>query len=325
MILQFEHQKADALGASVLILAHLDSPFLSEALESVAKQVTDLKFEILVALDRPTKKLINQIDDFKLNFPSITITIFDLSSLGIAMRLNFLASKSRFGFLFILDSDDRMIPNRINAQANYLLANPKCAVIGSSLAIIDHMGNKIGEKGFFTNADYISLNKYKRLPVAHPAVAIRKESFCYVGGYRDFYWPSEDYDLWLRILDKFEISNTSEILTEYRVHPSQVTASKFFHKHASAIAAKVSSRKRNQGKMEINDVHENPARWARRSPFFPYIILLSSRSAVWHRARKALLGKNYLNVFFNLVIFMILSPISGRREIWNKLNKRIWH
>jgi hypothetical protein len=79
VILQFEHQKADALGASVLILAHLDSPFLSEALESVAKQVTDLKFEILVALDRPTKKLFNQIDDFKLTFPSITITIFDLS------------------------------------------------------------------------------------------------------------------------------------------------------------------------------------------------------------------------------------------------------
>jgi hypothetical protein len=218
-----------------------------------------------------------------------------------------------------------MYPNRINAQIDYLLKNPNCAVVGSSIAVIDHIGNKIGEKGFSTNADHINLNKYKELPVAHPAVAIRKESFFYVGGYRDFYWPSEDYDLWLRILDKFEISNTNEILTEYRVHPSQVTASKFFLKHASAIAAKVSSQRRNQGKMEIDATYENPVNWARRSPYFFRIILSSSKSSVWHRARKALFEKNLLYVFINLLIFIILSPITGRKEIWKKLRRRIWN
>ena len=41
-------------GASVLVRAHLDSPYLLEALESIATQSTTFPFEILVALDRAT-------------------------------------------------------------------------------------------------------------------------------------------------------------------------------------------------------------------------------------------------------------------------------
>jgi len=143
----------------------------------------------------------NQIAVFKVEYPFIAIRIFELSSIGIATRLNSLASESNYEFLCILDSDDRMLSDRIETQVNFLIDNPQCAAVGSSISIINKDGDKVGEKGFSTDTETISRNKYSQLPLAHPAASLRKSALESVGGYRDFFFPSEDYDLWLRLLE----------------------------------------------------------------------------------------------------------------------------
>lgn len=309
-------------GASVLIRAHLDSPYLYEALKSVARQSTTFNVEILIGLDRPTQLLMRQLEKFKTEFPNMDIQYFELSDVGIATRLNVLASKSSFEFLFILDSDDRMAPNRIETQVKFLRENENYAAVGSAISIINQSGVKIGEKGFSTDKDRIRVTKYSHLPLAHPAASIRKSALIQVGGYRDFFFPSEDYDLWLRLLEQFELGNLSEILTDYRIHDSQATATKFFWNNAAAIAAEISSKNRASGKMEVNELFENPQAWAKRSPRLPRIILISSRAYLWHRAKKEIRKRNYLVAFFAALLFLALQPNSGSKELLAKFRNR---
>jgi glycosyltransferase involved in cell wall biosynthesis len=309
-------------GASVLIRAHLDSPYLYEALKSVARQSTTFNVEILIGLDRPTQLLMRQLEKFKTEFPNIEIQYFELSDIGIATRLNVLASKSSFEFLFILDSDDRMAPNRIETQVKFLRENENYAAVGSAISIINQSGVKIGEKGFSTDKDRIRVTKYSHLPLAHPAASILKSSLIEVGGYRDFFFPSEDYDLWLRLLEQFELGNLSEILTEYRVHESQATGTRFFRNNAAAIAAETSSKSRTSGKLEVNELYEDPQAWAKRSPKLPRIILLSSRAYLWHRAKKEITKKNYLKATTVTLLILILQPYSGGRELLSKFHHR---
>jgi glycosyltransferase involved in cell wall biosynthesis len=295
---------------------------LYEALKSVARQSTSFDVEILIGLDRPTQLLMRQLEKFEIEFPNMNIQWFELSNTGIATRLNVLASNSSFEFLFILDSDDRMAPNRIETQLKFLKENKNYAAVGSAISIINQSGLKVGEKGFTTDKDRIRGTKYSQLPLAHPAASIRKSALIEVGGYRDFFFPSEDYDLWLRLLEQFELGNLSEILTDYRIHDSQATATKFFRNNSAAIAAEFSSKSRTSGKLEVNELYEDPQSWARRSPQLPRIILLSSRAYLWHRAKKEITKRNYLAAIFAALLFLALQPNSGSKELLAKIRNR---
>ena len=118
----------------------------------------------------------DQIEVFGSRFPHSRLRLFEHSSSGIASRLNALASHATYDFLCILDSDDRMLPTRIDKQVKFLISNPTCAVFGSAISIIDQNGRKIGEKGFSTRPEIIRKNRYSHLPIAHPSAAIRKKS-----------------------------------------------------------------------------------------------------------------------------------------------------
>jgi hypothetical protein len=56
----------------------------------------------------------------------------------------------------------------------------------------------------------------------HPTILMRRAAFLTVGGYRSII-AAEDYDLWLRIAGRFQLSNLSEVVLRYRLHTSQIS------------------------------------------------------------------------------------------------------
>jgi glycosyltransferase involved in cell wall biosynthesis len=267
----------------------------------------------------------NQLERFKAEYPLTAIQLFELSSIGIATRLNSLASESNYDFICILDSDDRMLSDRIEYQINFLIDNPQCAAVGSAISIINQDGDKVGEKGFPTDMESIRRNKYSQLPLAHPATSIRKSALENVGGYRDFFFPSEDYDLWLRLLEKYSLANSSKILTEYRIHPAQATATKIFRNYAAAIAAETSSKYKTSGKKETVQSFKDPQDWALHSSQLPRITWLAIKAALWQNGKKKFDSRNYLEVTIIALLIIVISPISGTKEIFAKLrNKKLF-
>ena len=63
-------------------------------------------------------------------------------------------------------------------------------------------------------------------PFAHPTVMCRKELLNKHGlRYDGSYYPTEDYELWSRAIEKFSCANIPETLLKYRVHASSMTRS----------------------------------------------------------------------------------------------------
>jgi hypothetical protein len=55
---------------------------------------------------------------------------------------------------------------------------------------------------------------------------MRTEAFLSVGGYRAALAQPEDWDLWLRIAERFQLANLNEVVVKYGIHPNQVSLRK---------------------------------------------------------------------------------------------------
>ena len=306
-------------GVSILVRAHLDSPYLFEALKSVGEQTRISKFEILLCLDRPTSVLFAQIDMFRMEYPHIELYLVDTDLAGTASRLNILIDSAKYDLIAILDSDDRMKSERLFYQLKYMQQNPEIAVVGSSISIIDGNGETIGQKGFAIEPESIAKGRWKNLPVAHPSVMMRKSVISGVGGYRDFYFPSEDYDLWLRVLEISRIGNLSQVLTEYRVHENQTTASRTLRNVSAGVASRKSAKQRQKNKPELHEIYQSSIRWAVTSPLLPFIARRVLRTTAWYKISSS---NVYLKPLWTC-LFLFMSPIRGMIEINRKIQQKL--
>jgi hypothetical protein len=55
---------------------------------------------------------------------------------------------------------------------------------------------------------------------------LRKKHFDAVGGYREAFSASQDFDLWLRLTEQFTIDNLTQPLYQWRITPDSVTANR---------------------------------------------------------------------------------------------------
>jgi hypothetical protein len=86
---------------------------------------------------------------------------------------------------------------------------------------------------------------------------MRRDAFVHVGGYRPIFAPSEDYDLWLRMAEHFQIANLEEVLLKYRIHPHQESVRRRKKQTLGSLAAQLSSASRTRGDGDpLNSVTE---------------------------------------------------------------------
>ena len=76
---------------------------------------------------------------------------------------------------------------------------------------------------------------------------IRRRVFLDVGGYRTAFDLAEDYDLWLRISERADMANLTEVLAYYRSHPAQVSVRYGRRQAALAGLALAAAAKRRRG------------------------------------------------------------------------------
>jgi hypothetical protein len=124
-----------------------------------------------------------------------------------------------------MDADDISLPNRLALQVDFLDRHPKVAALGGAVACIDANGVFTGVVGTLPSSkEAIRRSLLLWSPLAHPTVMMRKSAFEAVGGYRRAFELAEDYDLWLRMAERFELANLPTCLLYHRVHPGQVSS-----------------------------------------------------------------------------------------------------
>lgn len=158
--------------------------------------------------------------------PMADIRFIDANGMTLAEGLHEAVFTSSKEFLLRIDADDKVVKGRSHRQLKFLLENPNSAVVGSQMIFIDENSNPIGQTDYSVNT--ISTEFGFGCKLAHPSVMLRRSHVLFSGSYKNvcnFNGRSlcEDFDLWLRILESFQISVIDSPLTEYRIHVGQST------------------------------------------------------------------------------------------------------
>jgi glycosyltransferase involved in cell wall biosynthesis len=301
-------------NVSVLIRAHLNSPYIEQTLDSVNNQDTKIIDEIVIVLDRPDQNLIRRLDNYS---SKIIIRTFQIYNSNIANSMNIGIKNCSNEFIAVIDSDDLMLPSRIRMQYLHMQLNTKCGVIGSDALMINEYGIQIGEIKMPKDDSILKKIKYES-PIIHPSAMLRKSAVLDVCGYREFYKNAEDFDLFKRISIKYELNNLSLPLIAYRIHDRQLTKSKLYDhvwaKYAAIHSTSVEANITCFGK-QFNNINQFKC-YVKKRPIkmkgFLVLYLLSTKSKNYQ------LGNSYFRAFLETILFL-LTPIVRFKKLFIKL------
>ncbi|MBI6191593.1 glycosyltransferase [Providencia rettgeri] len=197
---------------------------LELSLNSIAIEQTKKPNEIVLVKDGPlTKKLETIIVDFKKS-TEIPVKIISLkNNVGLGNALNEGLRHCSHDWVFRMDTDDISLPHRFEKQINFIINNPKIAILGAHIEEYDNdMTVSIGvRKTPCTHSKIIDYIK-SRNPFNHMTVAFRKDVIESVGGYQHHLYM-EDYNLWIRVIAAgHQVGNIDEILVNVRGGDSMV-------------------------------------------------------------------------------------------------------
>lgn len=211
---------------SVIMPVYNSQNYLTDAIESVLNQ-TYKNFEFIIIDDCSTDESWEIIKKYSDNDKRIK-KFRNKKNLGIAKTRNngFKLVNKNSKYYAIFDSDDILTPNRIEEQVKFLEKNENYALVGSHIIIIDKNGREIGIRRYKTNNLDIKKRMFFYNPIAQSAVMIRASVLEEVGYYDENYSGCEDYDLWLRVAEKYKVANIDKSLIKYRISPIQFKSTK---------------------------------------------------------------------------------------------------
>lgn len=219
--------------------------YLGEALRSVLGQSFP-DFELIVIDDGSTDSTPSVLGQIAEEDPRIVV--HRQINRGRAAALNLGLAMARAPLVARMDADDVALERRLELQYHFLRRNTDIAGVGGALTFIDEDGCPFAHATYPTSPQELYREFLSgRTALAHPAVTVRKSVLEAVGGYRDAFGDADDVDLWLRILDNFQMSNLPEEVLGYRIHRSQATVRGLEHQALCCVAAHVAARARRSG------------------------------------------------------------------------------
>lgn len=230
---------------SVLMPVRDGERFIAEAVESVLVQ-TFAEFELLVVDDGSADSTPQILERLAAADPRLVVHRREPGR-NLAEILNVAAELAQTPLLARLDADDVALPNRLQLQTEFLAQNPDVALLGGQALLIDESGREFGRAEYPTGDAELHEALRERNPFVHSAMAMRRDAFEAVGGYRVNFDFAEDLDLWLRIAAGRRIANLPDPVVKYRLHGNQQTLHRQDAQALFSVAARASARARASG------------------------------------------------------------------------------
>lgn len=220
--IQFESPN---IYVSVLVSSlNTKASYLHECLQSIKAQEGLFHMELVWINDGSDKMhsaiLKKMLDQFA-NTTRFTKVVYSENdgNKGIGFTLNRGVLMCSHDLIIKMDSDDIMVPNRIEKQLNYMIEHPEIQICGG----------QIQTSNGISSHPSITWDEYKAKPshwfVNHPTTCYRKEALVKTGNYDpNLKQMCEDFEMELRMLKTYGyIYNFPEVLLHYRLHDDQVT------------------------------------------------------------------------------------------------------
>ena len=240
------------LKITVLMSVYNGEKYLHQAIGGILSQ-TFKDFELLIINDGSTDKTGEILQSY--HDPRTKI-INNKENIGLTKSLNKGLRLARGEYIARQDADDVSHPQRLEQQAAYFKAHSDIALLGTWGKVINQNGETIREVCLSNNPFLLKWRLLFTNQIIHSSVMFNKKKICALGGYDPHLTYSQDYDLWLRIMDRYKIALLPQILTYRREHFSDISAMYFGKQNAFAdqITCKYIE-KLLEKKVAIEDVH----------------------------------------------------------------------
>jgi|GEM_PF-903121 len=202
---------------SVIMSVYNGSRFLKPAIDSILAQ-TSKDFEFIIIDDGSTDDSAKIIDSYE----DTRIRLIRQTNHGLVYSLNKAIHLSRGEFIARMDADDISLPKRLQLELEWLKQSSANGLVSTYFEQIEFLNSKSNGVTVALPPNHLDLRRslYFVNPFAHGATIFRKQAAIEAGLYRKTYGPTEDYDLWRRILRNWKGHLIPEVLFQYRVNNS---------------------------------------------------------------------------------------------------------
>lgn len=215
---------------SVLLTSFNHAKFIREAIDSVLRQ-TFTDFELLILDDASTDEswwIIKSYADPRIK------AIRNPRKGEITFKVIEVISEIATGeYIAVHHSDDVWEPEKLAKQLAWMDAHPDTGAVFTDAGAISEESEPV--EGHFYTGIFSQPNRTRQEwlrhffnhgnALCHPSALIRKRCFEECGYYRPWLWQIDDFDMWIRILLKFEIQVLPEKLTRFRVRNNEANVS----------------------------------------------------------------------------------------------------
>jgi len=197
---------------TVLMPVYNGEKHLVKSIASVLSQTFN-NFEFLIINDGSTDNtaaLIHKYQDHRIRL------ISNESNRGITYSLNSGLETAQGDYVARIDSNDLASPDRLKIQMAFLRHNPEIALLGSSYSVIDDLDAVIKTVRSQTHSAEIKWRLLFQNSIPHSSVIFKKGVARSLGSYDEQFRYAQDYDLWLRIAERYQVASIDEPLLYYR-------------------------------------------------------------------------------------------------------------
>lgn len=218
--------------------------YLAQAVDSILNQ-TFRDFEFIIIDDGSTDKTAEILAAYVTHDSRIRVITHE--NKGRATSLNIGIAAARSNYIARMDADDVAFPERLARQLEFLEAQPQVGILGGAVELIKRNGEAIQRMQPPTSDSEIRMATLHGNPMCHPTITARRQLVIAVGGYRKQFLDTDDYDLWLRMIELCEIANLDTCVLQYRIHANQASVRNNKHQAMCVLAARAAATFRKRG------------------------------------------------------------------------------
>lgn len=219
---------------SVIMSVYNGADYLDQAVESILAQ-TYAGFEFIIIDDASsdaTPQVLCKYGDRRI------IRLRNQSNLGLARSLNRGLAVARGQYIARQDADDTSLPQRLAMQVAYLESQPRNGLVGTTASWIDADGKELQVWCTPTRNHLLQEDLLRYCPIMHGSVMMRRAALAEVGGqYTEAFRTGQDYDLWLRMSERWDVAVLPDVLYRYRWHEGMASKQRQAEQSANARQA----------------------------------------------------------------------------------------
>lgn len=207
---------------SIIMPVFNGEKYIAQAIKSVIAQ-TYPNWELIIVDDGSTDDTSNVIHQFK----NAKIKYIYQNNQGPSAARNRGLDIAQGDYIAFLDADDLYHEQKLARQVTFLKENPNVDIIYNDVKVVDeslHEINELKSEGIYeSKEDFLAMLLFRQIVPLPPSIMAKRK--CFESGIRfnTNYVHGEDYDLTIRLAQKYQYAYLPQPLYIYRRHLNNLT------------------------------------------------------------------------------------------------------